>query len=433
MENKMEEELRREEKEKNKIGLYIVAGVFLLLIVFVITFRTLYSRDNNEGNTPIINDSTLSDDTTASDDKTDTIVDKKGNELYIYQKGYSDMAPIAFTYECKSENCSLYTTDKGFVLYDEDKVQYREMTQYEYEQINNSDKSPNGEKLELDGFVEVKPEEIYDKKYNLYHKIYIIENNIYELYISEEDEIKEFSPVYNAKEEDVDADEYYYDNLIVVDGVIYDYEKKQIIWNEGGYISASKIGDFYVFYVANDEEVDIIFDKNYNVYLELYSSRGYYINDDKIYYIDDMQEVKVLNTKNEQIEYDNDGITALSIDEEYLFYLDSKSKLCAKNLNTLEDFMKTDEILDKEQVVQIYNYGEGTKIRIPNGCIIYNDDFNSIKNEIDISDSKLDEMKNEINKNNCLTFYSSDYTLGYELSISSDGEIISKDYYFEWR
>ena len=219
MENKMEEELLKEEKEKNKIGIYIVGGILLLLIIGIIIFRFLTSDKNNDDNN-IIDNTTLSDDATKSDDviKEDTNVNKNGNELYIYQKGYSGMAPIAFTYECKSDNCNLYTTNKGFVLFDEDKVLYREMTQYEYEQINNSDVSPNGEELDGDGFSLVD-----------YFRNFIYLENYY-------DDVNSNHYIYNFEE--------YNDYIYLKSNTPYEFDSKKNIINSkftsGGFLSKAE-------------------------------------------------------------------------------------------------------------------------------------------------------------------------------------------------
>ena len=125
MENRMEEEILREEREKNKIILLVVFGLFLLVFLFFIIFNAVVNKNDKDGDY-IINNSTLSDEDSSHDESKITNVEKNGDEIYIYQKGYEGMAPISFTYQCKSTMCSLITNDKSFVLYDDEKLIYRE-------------------------------------------------------------------------------------------------------------------------------------------------------------------------------------------------------------------------------------------------------------------------------------------------------------------
>lgn len=448
MENKMEEELRREEKEKNKTGLYIVAGVFLLLIVFVITFRTLYSRDNNEGNTPIINNSTLSDDATASDDKTDTIVDKKGNELYIYQKGYSDMAPIAFTYECKSENCNLFTTEKGFVLYDEDKVQYREMTQYEYEQINNSDKSPNGEELDKDGFKEatsvltgasfsgsVKNEcddcNLDNYKDSNLNNVYEFDNHLYYLLNDE------FNTIEYFKEKNNDI--FLYDSIIFFNGtsLVYDYEKKQIIFDvdkmyevgiELGEEKSIKTDYFTILYVNDayltyDFPFYIAFDNNYNSYNFVYEFDGFYYNEKLLYFIDE-NNLNVIDSEGNSVKYDNTNMKSLFIFDDNVAYLDENNILKVKNINS----NKIKESNFKVKNFEGYNVSRKDNeilLYIHDDSVIEESEFDNFRIQNNISDNDFNKLKKCINES-CDDYL---YEIGYVIKMNKSGEVLSDDYH----
>ena len=46
-------------------------------------------------------------------------------------------------------------TKDGFILYDEEKVYHRDMTAYELEQINNTEKTPAKSELSFSGFEEL--------------------------------------------------------------------------------------------------------------------------------------------------------------------------------------------------------------------------------------------------------------------------------------
>ena len=151
----MEEDLIKEETKKDNI-LIIVGIIILVIIAVVIVFYKLNKNNTKKANSNTV---TISDDisTTLDDTQIDKNTEKKGNTVYIYAKGYADIAPIAFTYDCKSENCEIITTEKGIILYDDNNVKYRELTQYEYEQIYNQEISPSGEKLDSGDFKKIEP------------------------------------------------------------------------------------------------------------------------------------------------------------------------------------------------------------------------------------------------------------------------------------
>jgi hypothetical protein len=174
---------------KNKSGIYIVVGLLILIVTGIILFMIFLKTDNKKKPENINNNNNSDNNVEVPTFSDDVIVDDskevENKIIYIYQKGYADRGPIAYTYECESESCDLKITEKGFILYDEDVVKYREMTTYEYEQIYNSDVSPVGGKLDMAGFEEVKSvyngdvdEEITFASSSL-GKLYIIDNILY--------------------------------------------------------------------------------------------------------------------------------------------------------------------------------------------------------------------------------------------------------------
>ena len=433
MENKMEEELLKEEKEKNKIGIYIVGGILLLLIIGIIIFRFLTNDKNNDDNN-IIDNSTLSDDVTKSDDviKEDTNINKNGNELYIYQKGYSGMAPIAFTYECKSDTCNLYTTNKGFVLFDEDKVLYREMTQYEYEQINNSDVSPNGEELDGDGFslVDYFRNFIYLENYyddvNSNHYIYNLDDEYFFLtkLNNGSNNFYNFDSYCNKLSKTSDC--LYEEKILFYKENIYDLKNNKIIDDFENYEyflykdEAKKNGSFYQVKYSNDAMLSnyVIYNSNFE---RIYNGAHFYINDDYIYYIEN-NKIVVKTNDNMIVDYDNFDNLSLMIENEMLLYLDKDSKLCVKNLKTGTDVYNSEIVVEKNDVF-LFLKGEDNNFYISYVDYDVFDDnaFRDYVNKFedgiysDVFDYSVDELKNN-------------YYVGYKIILNEKGEYLSKEY-----
>lgn len=447
MENKMDEELRRE--EKNKIGLYVVAVIFLLIIVGIIVFRTFFNKDNKEEKNPGVNSSTLSDDATPSDEESNTVIDKKGNELYIYQKGYSGMAPIAFTYECDSENCNLFATDKGFVLYDNDKVMYREMTSYEYEQINNSDKSPNGEELEKDGFKEATSIftgaslartivnecdncNIDNYKESKLNNVYEFDNHLYYLLNDE------FNTIEYFKEKNNDI--FLCDSIIFFNGssLIYDYKKKQIIFDVDEMYDVgielgnekSIINDNFTILHVDDAHMTydfpfyIAFDNSYNSYEFLYELSGFYYKENLLYFIDE-NNLNVVDSEGNRVKYDNTNMKSLFIFDDNVVYLDENNILKVKNIisNKIieESFFKIEKI-DGYNVNRLDNE---YKLYIYDNSVVLENEFDDFRKQNNISDKDYNKIK-ECMDNSCDDFF---YETGYVITIDKSGKVLSSNYY----
>ena len=182
------------ENETKKESSNVKSIVIILILFIILVGAGVYglflvskeeSNSNKDNNNEITDNNIQEEVPTFNDDVVDEEVNDnveiENNIINIYQKGYAEKGPIAFTYECKSEDCDIKVIDKGFILYDEEVVKYREMTSYEYEQINNSEISPIGSKLDMDGFVEV--ESVADDNEDMVawelSKIYLIKDQVF--------------------------------------------------------------------------------------------------------------------------------------------------------------------------------------------------------------------------------------------------------------
>ena len=402
---------------KNKSGIYIVVGLLILIVIGIILF-IIFLKPDNKKKPENINNNNNSDNNvevpTFSDDViVDDSIEVENKIIYIYQKGYADRGPIAYTYECESESCDLKITEKGFILYDEDVVKYREMTTYEYEQINNSEVSPVGSKLDTDGFVEVKSvyDGVEDDSYCDYLcSVYYINGKLYEF-----------------KRDDVEELILFDEEVILYNGdmnIVFNLKlKKVLISGEPDYIVHKKVNDFYIFSPEYSDS-HYINCNNAEKLVSFGNSTNYYVNEDKIYYIEE-KKVMVMNNKKENVIYNNDGIEAIQILDDKLLYLNSDNILCIKNLLN-DDYVYSTNIKMKnatylfgldDSVIELYE---------KDYTIIENDDFDSFKNKHYILDEEINQIKSCIkNENECDLV-----GLGYKITLDKEGKFISKEYYY---
>ena len=363
-EEKIVNDVSFDEKKKNiKSVIFIVLFVIILIGIgiyglFIIDWEDDSKVSNNDENVNI--DDELEDEEDVVSTFSDDVVREEENNSFdgkvinIYQKGYAENGPIAFTYECKSEDCDLRVTDKGFILYDDEVVKYREMTTYEYEQINNSEVSPVGAKLDMTGFEEV--ESVYDKRdienyeyATVWDDVYIIENQIY-LYNSYNEILQTYTE-YRRLETDLNVA--IIDNYILSGSCLYDYLNKKVIdcFGETGFTTANsnygKIGNVYYFityssacpcyeyfvYNANTNELksNVTYISN-DINGQIYYME--YINDEiKVYLVSEVGETNVYTV--------NVDIGKIHIFKNKMAYLDKENKLNLRDLNT-GDFSQYD-------------------------------------------------------------------------------------------
>lgn len=422
-----------ESDDKKKHSKFIIIGliVFLLLIVICVVYFifTSNNKSDNKDDEDYVNNVTQSDEYENDgiiDDVDDDNVEIENNIINIYQKGYAENGPIAFTYECKSENCDIKVIDKGFILYDEEVVKYREMTSYEYEQINNSEISPIGSKLDMDGFAEVYSIADGSDEHYLYdylYYIYYIDGKLYEF-------------------GDVDND---INNLILIDDevmlceasvdVVYNLKLKKIITSsEPDYLDFKKVNDFYLFALGSDSGNYYVICNNEQFINAVYVHNGYYIYQDVIYYITydgyesfSYAKLSAVNSKNEKISYNTDGIKPIHIFNDKLIYLNENNILSVKNLLNDENIYSTGIKMDNAILLESYN---DFKIFEIDNSVLNDAEFDEYRKTQNISNEefdmikkcKIDNMCEDVNEYSC-------YSSGYLITLDKNGKYVSKDYY----
>lgn len=433
----MEEEFKKDEgfwdDKSSKTPMLIVVALLLAIGVGVFIFLTKDQTKKPTPNDTLNNINTPSDEATKSDD----IANTNGKKIYIYAKGFADNGPIAFTYDCISEYCNIITTEKGIILYDEDKVQYRILSKYEQEQIFNSD-SPAGGPLDKEGFKEIVPTRIFElEEYDEsdenkeMHNLYKIEKENYFLVNNQEDK-----SVYNFK----DYCEYYKDMCIFDKGLIayydqiynldtdtfiYELEDEQLIEKieyKQSFIIVKFISDSNYFYLVMNE-------KNKNV-LNTYvtGKNSYYLKNEQLYYIKD-NKVLIENSKGDKTEYDNTNITPVYITGSMLLYLDNDNQINLRDLNTNKDTYNS-EIITQPDLIELFYKTEDDKFEL-----IYND-YNVLKtdewfnsfNQEEIDDGfDINTYKNCTNENYKENISCRDYIIGYKVIFDKEGKYISKE------
>lgn len=415
--NTMEEIEQKRDKKKTIIIIVIIS--ILLLIVVIIFLLGNNKEEQNNPNTP--NVATKSDDTTPSGDKTVNNIEKVGNTLYIYSAGYADMAPIAFTYECQSTECDLVTSNKGVLVYDNSIVKYRDFTQYEYDQIYGEDVNPVGGKLDTEGFEEKTATKTLnsDEYGNVRLDIYSIGDETFFLKVNFEEKELYTKERFCKENNDNICNEY---NVITYGNLLYNFNTNKVIYEleeKEFFNSIGRTGEFIkVGYYSEGYNYDVIFTKSFETVLD---GDNYYINADKIYYIDNGKIVNK-NSNNEFVEYDNNGINAISIYDEMLLYTDSSNNIKLKNLKDNVLFFESDIIVEPSSIAMFQKKDDG------NYKIVYKDDSvwdneEWINKAITENSSVTEDEIRECAKDKCGQMIS-----GYEITIDSQGNFISKDY-----
>ena len=189
------------------------------------------------------------------------------------------------------------------------------MTQYEYEQINNSDVSPNGEELDGDGFslVDYFRNFIYLENYyddvNSNHYIYNLDDEYFFLtkLNNGSNNFYNFDSYCNKLSKTSDC--LYEEKILFYKENIYDLKNNKIIDDFENYEyflykdEAKKNGSFYQVKYSNDAMLSnyVIYNSNFE---RIYNGAHFYINDDYIYYIEN-NKIVVKTNDNMIVDYDN--------------------------------------------------------------------------------------------------------------------------------
>lgn len=428
-EEKLKEEKIKEKEESFKDARTISVIVTFIIILFgvgIYGFAYLSKEDNNFNKNNNLNSDYISDNDipTFSDEEEINEEDFDGKVVNIYQKGYADNGPIAFTYKCRSDQCDVKVIDNGFILYDEEKVYYREMTSYEYEQINNSEKSPMGSRLERKDF------DIVDCLKNQEHSsnVYVINNDIYIAGVSENDLILSYDEYRNKGYKEVAR----IDNLVLTCGFIYDYISDKILYYYGEtnfeISKYGKFGNVYYFdmYIsACPCDRTLIYDlENYKV--NFIENEKKDIVNDKLYYIDKNENdetkdvVYSIKSNGEVSVVSEEGIKPSYIVDGKLIYLDSNNIIGVKNLKDNNNY--SSEIEVKNKFYLFSKDEDGFEILEDNHTILKHEEFNEYRKTLNVSDKDF-KM--------CLLDLGECPEHGYLINFDKDGKFISREYYYE--
>lgn len=424
-----------DEKKKSKFVIFLVV-IFILSLIGVLGYFIYINRDkifNKLGNVVDNMDSLVDVENDDNDNSGGTIVSTSSDDveekiLNVYQKGSDSV--VVFTYKCKDIYCDIEVTKDGFILYDEDKVYHRDMTAYELEQINNTEKTPTKSELSFNGFKEV--EKLFDESYS--DIIYNIDEKIYIL--NDSDMLLTYDEYRNKDMGSI----FIIDNLLLFYGRIYDYINDKMIYFEedifNSIFSGYKNGEFYIFdvfsnviIVGSDLKGASFSGSHLRPWVEdrEYIRNNIYIHNDKCYYINNVskkKEISVIDSKNEKWTYNNDGITPVYIFDDKLIYLDKEGILSVKNLLDDNNIYKTDIKLKNAYLVGVE---EGFQIFEMDKSVLENEDFDEYRKYENINNEEFSKIKKCINDSDSCE--NSCYMVGNMINLDKEGKFISKEYY----
>ena len=434
----MEEEYKKDEgfwdDKSSKAPMLIVIALLLAIGVGVYIFLTKYQTKKPTPNDTPNNINTPSDEATKSDD----VVNSNGNKVYIYAKGFADEGPIAFTYDCVSEYCDIITTEKGVILYDEDKVQYRILSKYEQEQIFNSD-SPAGGPLDKEGFKEIVPtrifelEDLYEEEKEQIHNLYKIEKENYFVVNETKEQNKS---LYIFK----DYCEFYKDKclsenqLIAYNEQLYNLKTDTIIHElkDHNIYKLDIKQNFVVVEFKDSFTYYLILNEKYNPVLNTYENgiKSYYLKNDQLYYIKD-NKVFIETAKSEKIDFDNTNMTSLAIDGSMLLYLDNDNHMIVRDLNTNNDVYNSEIKTKIDLFVGFSQNTEGYSIVYTDYDALKTDEwYNSIDKDVMTDDFDVNSVKQCTNENYKDNSNCTQYVIGYKIKLDKEGKYLSKESYF---
>lgn len=434
----MEEEFKKDEgfwdDKSSKTPMLIVVGLLLAIGVGVFIFLTKDQTKKPTPNDTPNNINTPSDEATKSDD----IANTNGKKVYIYAKGFADNGPIAFTYDCVSEYCNIITTEKGIILYDEDKVQYRILSKYEQEQIFNSD-SPAGGPLDKEGFKEIVPTRIfeldalYTEEKEQVHNLYKIEKENYFVVNEKEEEnkslynFKDYCEFYNNKclfdKQLIGYNEQLYD--LKTDTIIYELKEHNIYkLDVNQNFTIVEFKDSYTYYSMlnkKNKEVTNTYENGIN---------SYYLKNDQLYYIKE-NKVLIENSKGDKTNFDNTNITSLAIAGSMLLYLDTDNQMNVRDLNNNQDIYNSEIKTTLDLFLSFYKTEEKYSIVYTDYDALKTDEwYNSIDKDVMVEDFDINSVKQCTNENYKENSNCTDYFIGYRINLDKDGKYLSKESYF---
>ena len=434
----MEEGYKKDEgfwdDKSSKVPMLIVIALLLAIGVGVYIFLTKYQTKKPTPNDTPNNINTPSDEATKSDD----VVNSNGKKVYIYAKGFADEGPIAFTYDCVSEYCDIITTEKGVILYDEDKVQYRILSKYEQEQIFNSD-SPAGGPLDKEGFKEIVPtrifelEDLYEEEKEQIHNLYKIEKENYFVVNEKEEENKS---LYDFK----DYCEFYKDKclsenqLIAYNEQLYDLKTDTIIY---------ELKDHNIYKLDINQNFTIVEFKDSYTYYSMLNEKNnevtntyenginsYYLKNDQLYYIKE-NKVLIENSKGDKTNFDNTNMTSLAIAGSMLLYLDTDDQMNVRDLNTNQDIYNSEIKTSLDLFLSFYKTEEKYSIVYTDYDALKTDEwYNSIDKDVMPDDFDVNSVKQCTNENYKDNSNCTQYVIGYKINLDKDGKYLSKESYF---
>lgn len=415
-----------DEKKKSKFGIVLVV-IFILVLIGVGCYFVYIYRDkifnkfgNVVDNMDALVDVNKDDDndkeniSTSSDDVEEKI-------LNVYQKGSDSV--VVFTYKCKSKYCDIIVNNDSFILYD-DKVYHRDMTAYELEQINNTEKTPTKSELSFNGFEEVNSvsvelggvEELNDL-YQMHDEYYIVS---YDTILKSDD--------YN-KNSDRCEGFYKVEDIIILDCFTYNYKEKiEINFTDHLAFTVLDYGyknGFYYFYTNTSEGNPIYVFRGNGEDVKLLVN-NFYINDDKLYYLGFDGKINVVNNKGEVLPFNNDGIKGITIFEDRLIYLNSDNVLSVKNILDDDNYYSTDV---KLQNPYLFGKNNGFQILDPNKSVLEEEGFESYRKQQNINDEEFSKIKKCIaDSESCEEFC---YMVGNMVNLDKNGKLVSKEYYLD--
>lgn len=423
-----------DEKKKSKFGIVLLIIFILVLIGVGCYFAYIYGDKifNKFGNVVDnmdalvdVNKDDNNDRENISTSSDDLVEDKI---LNVYQKDSDSV--VVFTYQCKSSDCDIEVTDGSFILYDEDKVYHRDMTAYELEQINNTEKTPVKSELSFNGFEELKSlvegEEYVNDETSDFGNLFVlyeIENIIYIINNNEILSLDNYNKKYTSER---CKGGYKIEDIIVLDCYSYNYkEKKEINFTDSLAFTVLNYGyknGFYYFYTDTSEGDHIyVFD---SLGKKVVMVGSFYINDDKLYYEEFTGEINIMNNKGEILSYDNDEGKVLAIFNDKFIYLNKENILVVKNILNDEYIYNTNIKVDNPVIL---NTNNGVELLETDYSVLDDEEFDKFRKEQNISDVDIKDIRDALiseEEDNWIP-----YVVGYVIKLDKDGKFISKDFY----
>lgn len=424
-----------DEKKKSKLAIVIIV-IFVLLLIGVICYLVYINRDKifNKIDNVVDNMDSLVDVENSDNDNSGDVVTSTSSDdveekvLNIYQKDSENV--VVFTYKCKSTDCDIEVTKDGFILYDEEKVYHRDMTAYELEQINNTDKTPAKSELSFSGFEEVKslfdnkePVDVGSSSFGDLSVLYEMDSIIY---IINNDEILSLDNYNKKYSSDRCKGGYKVEDIIVLDCYTYNYkEEKEINFTESLAFTVLKCGyknGFYYFYTDTSEGKRIyVFDGSGK---NIVSVNSFYISNDKLYYEEYTGKIKILNNNGDILSYNTDEFKVITIFNDKFIYLNNDKVLVVKNILNDEYIYTTNIKLENPIVL---NNDNGVELLEVDYSVLDIEEFDKFRKTQNISDADIKDIKDALISEEDGNWIP--YVVGYVIKLDKEGKFVSKDFY----